>query len=210
MSLALVAQSTQEPFWDRILVAVAGPLIATVVGSGIVGWIILRLSERGQERRSERELRRELLAAVMKTGTALYLALQSFRRSTQDVALPVEVKMDLRRALDGQYAETRVQASFIEGELRALLGEPAATHWHKVDDLLTVRYIQLTDNASEKLYQINARGYEGKEHSGLSVAELVAPGMVLKTYHQALQAVAGEIMTAKFLERAGSSAQTQL
>lgn len=195
---SIAQAATEAPLAERLLVAVAGPLISTVIGTGLIGWILFKLSSTAQARRTESEIRRELLATVTKTASGLYLATQNFVRVREDPELPEDVKRDVRQALDAQYRESRVEASRIEPELRALFGDPLADEWHKVDDLLTVRYMQLIGRATANLYQLNAKGFEGRAHSGLSAGELALVPSLLKAYHAALAAVTRGLLASKF------------
>jgi hypothetical protein len=197
--LSSLAQTiTEPPFWDRLVVAAVGPLVTAVVGTGVIGWVILRVADSTQARRAEETLRRELLSNAMNAAGSLYFALQSYRRAERDNDLSKQAKGEQRRELEHQYFDTKVQAGLLEGEIDALFGEVLATEWHRTSDLLTVRYMQLTGNVTAHLYESNARHYDGKEHSGLTIEELKDRDGVGRAYRNALRNVAGGIMTAKF------------
>jgi hypothetical protein len=195
---SLVAQAVAEaPFWDRLTVAVVGPLVTAVIGTGLIGLIIVKVTNDTQRKRTEADLRRELLAKVMSAAGTLYYATQSFWRTERTNPESSKAVADSRKELDRRYLETRVQARLLEGELQALLGKELATKWHKVDDLLTVRYMKLTGNDSERLYRANSR-HDDQEHSGLTVEQLKNVDTLIAAYHEALQDVAGAVMTAPF------------
>lgn len=201
MLLHELAQAASEvPLSERLLVAVVGPLISTTIGTGVIGWVLWRLSNHAQARRMGIELRRELLAAVTKTAGSLYLATQSYWRALDDPELSDEDKRVCRNALHVQYRESRTAAGWIEPELRALFGDRLADEWHKVDDLLTVRYMQLVGRATTRLYELNAKGYGHMEHSGLTAAELADCTKVLRAYRQALSLVTSGLLQNGFLK----------
>lgn len=76
----------------------------------------------------------------------------------------------------------------LQARLEAIfVSDGPAIEWHKVDDLLTVRYMRVTDQASDRLYEINAKGFDGKPHSGLSKEELKYDGTIIANYHLAMK-----------------------
>ncbi|HEV7712955.1 MAG TPA: hypothetical protein VGP16_32480 [Asanoa sp.] len=156
---SLVAQAVADaPFWDRLTMAVVGPLVTAVIGTGLIGLIIVKVTNNTQRKRTEADLRRELLAKVMGAAGTLYYATQSFWRMERTNPESSKAVADSRKELDRRYLETRVQARLLEGELQALLGKELATKWHKVDDLLTVRYMELTDNDADRCLSRSAAG----------------------------------------------------
>src|SRR5207248_8788277 len=97
----LIAQAAAEtPLPERLLVAVAGPLVSTIVGTGAIGWILFKVANKAQTRRAEDELRRELLAEVTQAAQGLYLSTQRFWRAQRDTELSDEAKHTVRSDLD--------------------------------------------------------------------------------------------------------------
>jgi hypothetical protein len=101
-------------------------------------------------------------------------------------------KRELRKALDAQYLRTRAVAQVLEALFET---DGPAVAWHKVDDLLTVRYMQLVGRATDRLYEINEQGYGGKEHTGLSRQHLKNPARLLDQYHVAVRDLVPSILS---------------
>jgi hypothetical protein len=183
----LVAQAVIEAsLSERLLVAVAGPLVSTIVGTGVIGWILFRVASNAQAHRAEGELRRELLAAVTQAAGGLYLATQRFWRARKDADLSDEAKLLARKDLDAQYHDSRTASGSFEPMLEVLFGHALAIEWHKIDDLLTVRYMQVTSQDTSGIYRANSTGHDGRAHSGLTTAQLQDPKVLLAAYRKAL------------------------
>lgn len=161
--------------------------------------------ERAREhRRADNELRHELISAMTAAASELYLATQSYWRATTDETISEELE-DTRKMLALQYHKSRTEAQVIESRLGAFFVSPQPReNWHKVADLLTVRYFQLIKQDSPALYERNAKGTDGHEHSGLSVAELRDVRKLLAAYHQALHGATESVFTNPLRDRAAT------
>lgn len=211
---------------ERILVASAGPIIGALLGTGLIGFILWKVSDRVQRRRSEldreleqqradnlmeNQLRHELLTLALTTAAKLYLETQHYQRVQDDKVSSDEDKVDARKALNAQYKNSRAAAMVLEARLKALFvtDTTAAVEWHKIDDLLTVRYMRLIGKGTKRLYEINARGYEGKEHTGLPKEHLEYDGDIIRSYHQAVAVLAEALMSSPIpLHRRVSNSKT--
>lgn len=211
-------------FSERLAVAMVGPLISALVGTGAIGlflWWLGRRAETSREARVERAtalerhraqqdrdaaLRHGLVTRLLDSATALYLATQHYARVLDDPSLADRLPA-ARTALDGQYLRSRKAASLLEIELSIHYAtEAPALASHRIDDLLTVRYMQLIGRADheDRIYTINALGTDGKEHSGLTVAQLKDSALLLEAYQSAVRQAAEILLTAPL--RAGSRA----
>lgn len=212
--MTLVLAQATAPFGERLLLAAVGPLVTVVVGSGLIGLALWKVTNRAQQRRedaardleqqrADHELRHDLLAEATRIAATLYLTTQHYWRVYSDGAGGEELAA-ARTALDRQYRESRVDAAVLEARLDALYSrEEVAEAWHRVDDLLTVRYMQLIERATPRLLAENAMGRGGRVHSGLTAAELRRPKTVLTAYHGALRAATRLILTAPLRATAG-------
>lgn len=205
--ISLVAQTLSEtPLAERLLVAIVGPLVSAVVGTGVIGFILWKASQRADANRAaveeararhdiEGALRHDLLTSALSATTSLYLATQHFWRVKTDAQIGGSDEAAARRQLDEQYMQSREQTKIIEIRLEAMFQSPIpALRWHTVDDLLTVRYMQLIGRDTERLYRINAKDYKGKSHTGLEVAEMKDPRLLLNAYHDATREAVTAIM----------------
>jgi hypothetical protein len=73
-----------------------------------------------------------------------------------------------------------------------------------VIDLLTVRYFQLIGRDTPMLYARNAKGTDGKEHSGLTAAELKNAATLLGAYHEALRNATDSVLEHPLRDRSGA------
>jgi hypothetical protein len=192
-----------------------------VLGTGLIAWIMRSLDRRAGEDREAREalersnerdrarhdlenqMRRTLLSSVLSAASELYLATQHYWRVKEDPSRTSE-EAEARKAMDNQYRKSRAILTVSEVELEALFDtdEPSRL-CHRIDDLLTVRYMQLIGKATARLYEKNALGYEGKEHSGLSASEMESsvrkkPNTLLASYRNALKELAPSVLRAPF------------
>lgn len=191
-------QTSGTPLGERLLVAIVGPLVSAILGTGVIGFILWKLSQKADVNRTavedarakhefEGALRHDVLKSGLTESTALYLATQHYWRVKEDPQIGSDEKGNARSKLNEQYLHSRTAVKVLETRLEALFEtQEPALEWHRIDDLLTVRYMQLTGNDTEHLYRINERGYEGKRHSGLSVDELKDPEQLLREYHRAV------------------------
>jgi hypothetical protein len=95
-----------------------------------------------EQRRSDNALRHELLSDMTEAASALYLAAQRYSRAKRDKSSLAQQELsDARKALSEQYHKSRTLGEILESRLSAYFeaSEPQET-WHKVMDLLTVRY----------------------------------------------------------------------
>jgi hypothetical protein len=215
IAMIVSAQAEQAPLVQRLLVAASGSLITTVVGTVGFGFFLWWLTNRATAQRAADERKRDeisqaaqikhdLLAATAEVSATFYLAVQAYWRKIKKEQLKEEDKDQARREVEEQYRDSRKGFIVLEARLEAYFesDKPRET-WHKMDDLLTVRYFQLKDQATDELLERNAKGYEGKEHSGLTVEELrdrIAKGTLLSEYHEVRKKLPAILMSAKLRE----------
>lgn len=215
-------QAAADPLWERIVVAATGPGVTVLVG-GLAVWAITsriaadredavrRRAEAREDAEALREqharddaLRHELVDAMTSSAGSLYLMTQHYWRAKEDAAgqdpLLVGKLEALRPRLDEQYLASRATGEAVENRLWGYFATTAPRDaWHAVQDLLTVRYFQLTDRDTDKLYEANA----GPAHSGLSPAELRRPLTLLATYREALKTAVGLVFSEPLRSRSG-------
>jgi hypothetical protein len=179
-----------EPFWQKAILQAIGPLVGALVGTLVIGMFAARITRRAQQRLAANQLREQLVTQMTEVASALYLQTQRHWRAKRRRLTDAELERS-RAELDEQYHRTRVAGEVLESRLRILFG--AATRrgsdeprrlWHGVMDLLTVRYFDLIEEATDSLRQQNA----GPQHSGLSAQELRDMGAVLRAYRVRLYA----------------------
>jgi hypothetical protein len=211
----LVAQAaSSDPLWERISVAATGPLVTVLMG-GLVVWGITysiqqsretALRDRAEKRadaETSRELRarddalrHELVNTLTESAGTLYLFTQHFWRAKEDLkrdpsnqALQ-QALADLRKKLDEQYLKSRASGEAIENRLLGyFMTSTSRDKWHQVQDLLTVRYFQLIDRDTDKLYENNA----GAAHSGLEIQDLRNPPKLLESYRTSMKDVVSSV-----------------
>jgi hypothetical protein len=193
-------------FWERVILAVVGPLFTAIVGTLIIGLFVQKVTREAQERRAdsrreedriraEHELRVRLIDQMTAAASALYIVTQHFWRNRNTEGATPEELAQLRKDLDQQYQTSRVQGEVVEKKLDAYFSSEDPRHeWHATMDLLTVRYFTLIGRATEALLEGNA----GDKHSGLTVEQLRAQDEVLKAYRQRLGQAAQAVLRAPF------------
>ncbi|MGM9474509.1 hypothetical protein ACS5PJ_21270 [Pseudarthrobacter sp. YS3] len=175
-----------DPLWERVLVAATGPVLTAVLAlfvlNQVTGW--------AQRRREANETRDVLTKGVTETGNSLYLGLQAFWRKARDVPISDRATSpdlsEAREKLDELYGRARLGGQVIEQQLRIYYSSPEpAKNWHRVTDLLSVRYFLLTESNKVRRANICARN-AGPAHSGLTEAQLMNPQVLLNAYRVAL------------------------
>jgi hypothetical protein len=73
--------------------------------------------------------------------------------------------------------------------------------WHRVQDLLTLRYFQLIDRATAKLYDSN----KGPEHSGLQPDQMTNPKNITDAYRTAMHRAVDLVFTEPLRSRTGEA-----
>src|SRR5438105_7183585 len=191
MALAAVTSTGQGLLHDLAL-AVVGPIVAALLGSLVIGLFVQRVARRAQDRRADHDLRHELIDEMVRAASALYLQTQTYwRAATRRDPRPQDLA-ELRRRLDDQYVQSRVDGLVLENKLGVYFASADPQRkWHKTMDLLTVRYFQVLepdggrDRATRlrNLYLEN----EGEDHAGLNVAALNDAKKVLDGYRRGLR-----------------------
>lgn len=177
-------------FAEQIVANLVGPALTVILGTLIIGFWANRIARNAQARREDHALRERLLTQVTEAATRLYIATQRFWRAKKRE--PTDQLEELREALDEQYQETRVSGMALEQLLGLHFEEPEPKRLcHRVMDLLTIRYFQLTSGATVTLREKN----KGEDHTGLSVIELKNSRMVLEKYHETLAELVAAIET---------------
>lgn len=175
-----------RPFWQDLVLQLAGPVFAALVGTAVLGYVAQRIARRTQDAREIQKLRDEFVRDATSAAVGLYVATQRFWRATNAHANGdvTDGSLEKERAiLDEQYRASRVEGEILECRFYAYFAEDTARRlMHRVMDLLTVRYFQLIGRDTPALLEINA----GEAHSGLTVAELRNANAVLGAYRTTL------------------------
>lgn len=165
--------------------------------------------KRLQQERANSSLRYELIGAMCGTAASLYLASQAYYRASRSKD---DQQRDLAPALakfEEQYVKSRTDGEILEARLKVyFIDEVPRVQWHRITDLLTVRYMQLTGADSDIVYKINAKDYEGKEHSGLTAAELRKSETLLSAYRKGLEEALETVQYAEFRPSADAIERT--
>jgi hypothetical protein len=211
-----VVFQASDPLWERVLVAATGPLVTVLVGGLIVWGITSKVQEKRDTKATERAekradaetaretlarddaLRHELVTQMTESASSFYLLMQHYGRvreaakQTFNDADPQKALQGVREKLDAQYLASRATGDATENRLLGYFeSEKPRNEWHRVQDLLTVRYFQLIDKATDALYDVN----EGERHTGLSVEELRNPRTILTKYRAAIKAAVDLVFT---------------
>ncbi|NKZ12034.1 hypothetical protein HGA11_13700 [Mycolicibacterium septicum DSM 44393] len=203
-----VVFQASDPLWERLLVPAIGPLVTVLVG-GLFVWCITskvqqnrdkKARERAEERadaEAAREalarddaLRHELVTQMTESASSFYLLMQHYwrvreaaKQAPNDADFE-KVLLEVREKMDAQYLASRATGDAIENRLWGYFdSEVPRDEWHRVQDLLTVRYFQLIDKATDGLYAAN----QGAGHTRLSAEGLRNPRTVLAEYHAAIK-----------------------
>jgi hypothetical protein len=187
-----------DPFWQRVVLAVISPLVAAVVGTLGIGLLAARITEHAQRRRQDRDLREQIIVEMTQTASAIYFETQLYWRATTREATSPERLAALRTSLDERYHGARCAGEALETRLRVYFAtEKPRLLWHATMDLLTVRYFQVIGLATDALLRANA----GPEHSGLEVDQLKNPKLVLDTYRARLLEATRAVLDCPRFER---------
>src|SRR6185369_235025 len=129
-------------FWEKLLLAVVGPLVGAIVGTLIIGLFVAWITRKAQERRAdsllqeertraENQLRFQLIRQMTEAASALYMATQHFWRK-KDVENTADSELaEQRKELDQHYRACRIQGEVIERQLEAyFLTADAKALWH--------------------------------------------------------------------------------
>ncbi|KRE52406.1 hypothetical protein ASG92_25500 [Arthrobacter sp. Soil736] len=212
------AAPAEPPFLERLLVAAAGPAVGALLGTGLIGLLVWKVTDRVQRRRAETQLKLEVLTAAFTTAVRFYMELNRFKRLDSDSLVPDEEKKKARTALDQQYLKCRAASLVLEARLEAIFeaedsaidfkspdaskfqSKVPSTVWHRIDDLQTVRYMNLTGRATAQTYKTNAMGFEEKWHSGLTEDELDKDELLIPTYRGAMKTLKELLLRTKVVK----------
>ena len=124
------------------------------------------------------------------SAASLYLMTQHYWRAKRFVEdnpsdQPARDRLQqLRPELDIRYLQSRTSGDAIEHRLSGFfISDAPRQEWHRVQDLLTLRYFQLIDRATPKLYDDN----KGDTHSGLEPKQMTNPKNVTDAYRAAIK-----------------------
>ncbi len=161
-----------------------------------------------EERARDDALRHELVGQMSASAASLYLMTQHYWRAKRFVRGHVDDQTArerlgrLRPELDAQYLQSRALGDAIEHRLSGFfVTEAPRREWHRVQDLLTLRYFQLIDRATAKLYDSN----KGPEHSGLQPEEMTNPKNITDAYREAMDTAVGLVFTEPLRSRTGEA-----
>jgi hypothetical protein len=190
-----------------------GPLVTAVVGGLIVVLAVYLITTTLQARRSATELKHQLISEMTEAASTLYQAIGAYYRALEALGLPagfVPAKndhelLDLRNRVLGCYPLARVSQEVLEARLRAYFADnrvPVA--WHAVRDCLLVLY-NLALGGSVKRWDLvesqNAKGYQERYHTGLSVKQLAEWSTVYGAYARHLKAAATFVLACPLREQ---------
>ncbi len=192
-----------EPLWQKVLVAAVGPAVAAVLALLVAN----RVTSRAQARREAGDLRESLAAEMDAIAGELYFTLQSFWRAASEVPLPQRATDPTlaadRERLEAAYLRARTTGQVLERRLGIYFRDDAPRRtWHRVMDLLSVRYFLLLLPEPDRRETIRERN-AGPDHSGLTAEELEDPTRLLDAIRSAIpEAVAA--LWAHPIDRSGA------
>ena len=184
------------PFWDQVTLNAVAPLVTAVFGLLLAGVVVNLLTRALQDRRTSDQLKYELLSQITEVASTLFHNAGLYHRAraeadnsaagTGKIVRSNQELDELRKELLAQHTAGRTQTDVLEARLAAYFYEPhVAIAWHAVRDCLTVR-VYAAIGGPEKLltdtYRQNARGWEGRFHTGLSMNDLTDPDKVWRAY----------------------------
>jgi hypothetical protein len=159
-----------------------------------------------EERARDDALRHELVGEMSDSAASLYLMTQHYWRSKRFVRdhagdQTARAKLEqLRPELDTTYLQSRTSGDAIEHRLSGFfVSDAPRQEWHRVQDLLTLRYFQLIDRATPKLYDEN----KGPEHSGLEPDQMTNSKNVTDAYRVAINKAVDLVFTEPLRSRTG-------
>lgn len=175
-----------DPLWERLLVAATGPAVTAVLALIVVNQVASAI----QRRREAGEIRENLATEMTEAANSLYFALQSYWRAAKNLPLrDRKTNSELRenqRRLDEAYQVARIKGQTIERRLLIYYkSRIPAQSWHRVFDLLTVRYFLLHEHDGHRRRSIRARN-AGPQHSGLDDAQLNQPSVLVREIRTAI------------------------
>lgn len=169
-----------DPLWERLLVAATGPAVTAVLALIVVNQVASTV----QRRREAGEVREHLATEMTEAANSLYFALQAYWRAARGTRLSDRKSspelQDEQRRLDEAYQSARIRGQTIERRLLIYYkSQRPAQAWHRVFDLLTVRYFLLFEHEGRRRRAIRGRN-AGPRHSGLNEAQLNQPAVLLQ------------------------------
>jgi hypothetical protein len=200
----VVMLSDSQSLWRDLLLHSAGPALF----SFIAGFGGLLIAQHYQNRRITEQLRAQLIMQLSEAAATFYLQTQRYWRA----GVGPELDARRREQLADQYQAFRVKGEMLEAFLSTLfVSQLARGKWHGVVDLLTVRYFQLLDQATEGLLSANSQGAKTPtdptpDHSGLTIDQLRIPKLVLDAYRERLSELIGLVLMLKLKPGARSAA----
>jgi hypothetical protein len=183
-------------FAERLILAISGPLAATVFGTVVIGSFVTWTARRLQNRRANFQLRHELATQMSLAANELYFAIRYYLHSKEGHLNEGLALKDVAPVVHEKYRQTRALGYALESRLRAhFLDDDPRANWHSVMDLLEVQYYLAIGQASSDLIKSNA----GSSHSSLSEEELVNRERVVATYREKLRKAISEVLSSKLI-----------
>jgi hypothetical protein len=168
---------------ERLLVAVAGPVTAAIIGTLLIGLLVSWITRRATDRRTRYEIRHELITQMTETTSALVYTIAHYRRTKEGELGEVSLN-DIAPVLHEQYRKTRTAGTVLEHRLEVYFqSDEPRRYWHASVDLLAVTYYHAIGLASEKLLRSNA----GDSHTGLGVEDLADPDVTFERYRDMMR-----------------------
>ncbi|KAB1147136.1 hypothetical protein F7R91_12445 [Streptomyces luteolifulvus] len=184
------------PYWQKVVLQAAGPVISAIILGLIGAWI----ARRAQLRKEQWSLRHELIHEMTKAASALYNETLRFRRAV--VLFKVddngEGRGEYQSDLERQYKKSRLAGQVIEDRLSAYFPTgDARKFWHRAMDLLSMRYFLLTEADLPKEF---IRDYSGDDHTGLTVdSGLCDHPALLEKYRESRELAANAVLNDPFV-----------
>jgi hypothetical protein len=220
------AIATSFTFTQQVLLNIAGPLVAAIVGTLVIGLFVGRVTRKAQERREdqllreskrredellrdavgreERALRRSLVEEMTSTASALYIQTQLYWRvsTDRDPTRKAGDLPELRKALDAQYVKSFTAGLELESRLDSyFVSDQVWRRWHRTMDFLTVRYFQVLVPDKGEAQAERLKGlYETNSKrtcTDTDVVSLNKARTVLMGYRKALREASLLVLTAR-------------
>lgn len=183
-------------FFDRLVLQIAGPVVAALLGTLIIGLFVGWVTRRSQDRRARYELRHELVSQMTLSANELYFAILHYRRAKEERLGEGLTLAEVAPVVHEQYRKTRAMGHVLDSRLQAYFQTDKPRRcWHAAVDLLAVQYYTVLDQLSDDILRSNAGG----KHSGLSMDQLRNHKLVIDTFRQTLRTATSAVLTEPLL-----------
>jgi hypothetical protein len=170
LSLAgnLMNEMLAESLGDQIIAQAVGPLVTVLLGGFALGFITRQF----QMRDADQKLRESMALDVARVGGLFYSLVAAAMRAND--SRDQQLINITKKQLEDNFPKFIVDGGVLEKRLAAY-SRQCYLDWHAASDCATVLFYGIAGFAEvtvNRIVTINAKGYDGKEHSRLSEEDL--------------------------------------